>query len=540
MSNNYKKRVAAQTAQNREQKKFEKKFHDTKANRVKNIMAYILAFLMLLWTIASVLGVIAFGRTNEKSNTVVASAASAPDDNNYDDYFPNSTFLGGLGDYANYMGFPYSFLPYGFGDHSYNMYTFNGVTVTLNNGGTLTFNGVSTTHFEFVLCHKDDTHVSLVSGQSYYFYIGNNTDVAAADLVICYIDNTGRDVYHNMTRGPLVWSSTYTFHHIFMRMHPGTTFNNLLLYPSLLRGTTAQLKALDKNAGSKYYTMPLQYGYYYGFNAGVDSGYERGINYALSRYMSSFFYNSKLYIRPSQSNGSFPFVEHSLSYTDKGIDIKSALLEASAQHATNLSGYDGSMEIAFVLDEPININTLGNSLSFNQFANVSGLLKFYCSSFTNTIGNLPGSVYASIFTNGAYKFKSIEDEDVPIYYFVLAVTFDDFNSTYYVTDRNDKANNSYQYGYDKGYESGFNKGKLDNSLYEDGYKNGYAIGYDKGVIEADNNPYSFTKLFSAVLDVPVRVFTSLFDFNVLGVNLSSFFFSLLSVCFVLVVIKLLI
>lgn len=537
MSNNYKKRIAAQTAQSKEQKKFEKKFHDTKSSRVKNIMAYVLAFLMILWTIASVLGVIAFGRTNEKPNTIVASAASAPDDDNYDDSFPNSTFAGRLGDYANYMGFPYSFLPDNFDDVSNNRYTFNGLTVSLNNGGTLTFNGVSTTQFEFVLCHRDDNQFNLVSGQSYYFYIGNNTVLPLSDLVICYINN-GAPVYHSMYYGPLVWSSNYSLRHIFIRMQPGTSFDNVILYPSLLRGTTAQLNALDKNAGSKYYTMPLQYGYYYGFNAGVDSGYESGFEDALQRIKSSFFINSSLYIRPSQSYGSFDFVEYSFNYIDKGIDIRSGLLAANTYFTNNVTGYSGALEIAFVLYEPINANILADSLTFNQFTNVGGFLRFYDRSFANTTGSLPNSRYSGIFSNGSYTFIN-NVIDVPIYYFVLSVTFADFNSTYRVTDRNSVTNNAYQYGYDKGYESGFNKGKLDNTVYDDGYKTGYAIGYDKGVMEADNNPYTFTKLFSAVLDVPVRVFTSLFDFNVLGVNLSAFFFSLLSVCFVLVVIKLL-
>lgn len=78
-----------------------------------------------------------------------------------------------------------------------------------------------------------------------------------------------------------------------------------------------------------------------------------------------------------------------------------------------------------------------------------------------------------------------------------------------------------------------------NSNYEEGKKVGYNNGYNKGFNDgvANANNYSFEGLLSAVFDVPIRTFTSLFDFDLLGVNLASFFFSLLTACVIIAVIR---
>ena len=76
----------------------------------------------------------------------------------------------------------------------------------------------------------------------------------------------------------------------------------------------------------------------------------------------------------------------------------------------------------------------------------------------------------------------------------------------------------------------------DTSLYYSGYNVGYENGYTNGV--AESNEYSFAGLLGAVIDVPVKTFTSLFNFEILGVNLSSFFYALLTVATILTIVKL--
>lgn len=72
--------------------------------------------------------------------------------------------------------------------------------------------------------------------------------------------------------------------------------------------------------------------------------------------------------------------------------------------------------------------------------------------------------------------------------------------------------------------------------YMTSYAREFVQGYNYGVEQA--NVYTFEKLLTNVIDVPIRAFTSLFEFDILGVNLAGFFFGLLSVCAVIAVIKL--
>lgn len=107
-----------------------------------------------------------------------------------------------------------------------------------------------------------------------------------------------------------------------------------------------------------------------------------------------------------------------------------------------------------------------------------------------------------------------------------------FSATTYIKSYNfvsSYVENAHNAGYNEGYELGVRNG------FESGRSQGYDAGYAKGV--ADSNEYTWNGLIGSVIDVPVQAFTSLFNFEILGVNMASFFFALLSVCIVLVVIK---
>lgn len=79
------------------------------------------------------------------------------------------------------------------------------------------------------------------------------------------------------------------------------------------------------------------------------------------------------------------------------------------------------------------------------------------------------------------------------------------------------------YGNDK-----FEQGK------NEGYSSGYSFGYDAGVNAGKN--YSFLSLMSSVVDAPVKAFTGLLNFEVLGFNMAGFVISLLSVALLLKII----
>lgn len=111
--------------------------------------------------------------------------------------------------------------------------------------------------------------------------------------------------------------------------------------------------------------------------------------------------------------------------------------------------------------------------------------------------------------------------------------------TYYFEDAFNLTDNQYyKQGYDAGKLDGLEQGET--SGYTDGFEAGKNEGYWDGYEQAIENDdrYNFTNLIASVIDVPVKTFTSLFNFEILGVNLSGFFLGLLTCCIVIGVIRL--
>lgn len=96
-------------------------------------------------------------------------------------------------------------------------------------------------------------------------------------------------------------------------------------------------------------------------------------------------------------------------------------------------------------------------------------------------------------------------------------------------------------GYDDGYEHGFAEGQsnyirdtLPGQL-EGSYNNGHSVGFSDGLNSASE--YSFMSLMSSVVDAPLNVFTSMFNFEILGVDISGFLLSLFTLALVVTVTK---
>lgn len=78
------------------------------------------------------------------------------------------------------------------------------------------------------------------------------------------------------------------------------------------------------------------------------------------------------------------------------------------------------------------------------------------------------------------------------------------------------------------------------TVYDNAYNNGYNKGFFEGSAgtDGDTPAPTFFNLISAVIDAPIQAFTSLFNFDLLGVNLTSFFLALLSVAVFIAIIRL--
>lgn len=106
----------------------------------------------------------------------------------------------------------------------------------------------------------------------------------------------------------------------------------------------------------------------------------------------------------------------------------------------------------------------------------------------------------------------------------LCVTGDDYTSGYNAGFGAGKET-SYNNGYNDGYSSG----------RKVGYDDGYNTGYSKGIIAAGD--YTFLSLMTSVVDAPVKAFMGLLDFEILGVNISGFILTLLSLALLLKIIS---
>ena len=111
------------------------------------------------------------------------------------------------------------------------------------------------------------------------------------------------------------------------------------------------------------------------------------------------------------------------------------------------------------------------------------------------------------------------------------------NRIYYFTSSFDD-NDYYNEGYKAGIDEGFNKGE--DIGYQNGYNAGETIGYGKGYNAGveHGSDYSFMGLIGAVIDAPVSAFTSLLNFELLGVNILGFISGLLTLALIIFIIKL--
>ena len=112
------------------------------------------------------------------------------------------------------------------------------------------------------------------------------------------------------------------------------------------------------------------------------------------------------------------------------------------------------------------------------------------------------------------------------------------DSTVYFKNLDD--NQLFQNGFNQGYQQGYVTGNSDgyNNGYSvgktDGTDIGYSSGYNDGLLSA--NDYSFLQLFTSVVQAPVDIFKSMFDFEILGFNLSHFLTALFSVGLIIAIV----
>ena len=95
----------------------------------------------------------------------------------------------------------------------------------------------------------------------------------------------------------------------------------------------------------------------------------------------------------------------------------------------------------------------------------------------------------------------------------------------------------YKEGYVNGYFDGTNTEFSDvkKESYREGYGEGYLWGKKEGLELSQKGDW--TNLMTAVVEAPVNTFQSLFNFEVLGLDMRAAFGSMLAICVLLIIIK---
>lgn len=179
---------------------------------------------------------------------------------------------------------------------------------------------------------------------------------------------------------------------------------------------------------------------------------------------------------------------------------------------TNYRGSDSS--------NPYLYNYLRYFDSNNNYLNISFPI-FY---LTNNNNNFP--ILATSYSNNLTFVESLTSILPIVYntrtYFLSALTENDINQS------------SYDLGVSAGYIDGFKNGV--NSVDTQSYiEQGKIIGYNQGVESVQK--YTFFSLISAAVDAPVKAFTGLFDYEILGTNVKTFILSLLTLAIVLIALR---
>lgn len=124
------------------------------------------------------------------------------------------------------------------------------------------------------------------------------------------------------------------------------------------------------------------------------------------------------------------------------------------------------------------------------------------------------------------------------YYWYLALyTVSNASSDRYNEGYADGEVVGYENGYRAGDADGYNRGYAlgEQYGYNVGQQDGYSTGYNDGL--ENGSGITWTGLFTSAIEVPVNVLQGILNFEILGVNLWSFFGAIVALCVVLIVVK---
>lgn len=271
---------------------------------------------------------------------------------------------------------------------------------------------------------------------------------------------------------------------------------------------------------------------------------------------SIYRYTSNRYLPNTRSDGSYVTLFSNFMFTIKKVSSNSLTFNVSGSSVIDdaLTKYTGLEEVALTSNEAsfYLLMTEETGSSTYQF-----YINFYVSS--NNIVEFIPNIYklqewyswdpVNYIGGNHIRYYDINDNyldiSVTCWFKPVGVYADASDTPFGMTDRlyyfTNELSESQQYksGYNAGYSGGFAEGET--SGYGKGYSAGNRVGYNNGYNAGANaaNQYTFTNLVSSFVDVPVQTFIGLFNFELLGVNLAGFFTGLMTLAFIITIVRLL-
>lgn len=480
----------------------------------QKIMIYVLAAFIIFWNIASVLGLIAFFRTNNSNENITALAA----ENSGNIQVPyvedriSLPFLDGaiVSTKESIRGETSSTIV----NVALTRWNFNSTVSALAGFGRFTF------PVQFVGNVNTGTNVSSTGLNIGYVWVSSSSMSSRADCVCA-------QSYNNIVVNGVPQYTT-----IYFNFNRGTTNDednisliNWLYANCTLSYAPASAYQSDDSDTSSWYNIstfafkPINSSSTYLYDTYSEELVTLSIDDLLGYKMSFNAYSSLsdfTFKRPRMV---------AFMYSNTVNDFTNVIPLGYVLKLKNISGttkgFVADIRYFKVVDsELVDVGTL--SLGFGFYTEPATFVFPY---IHRTIGESMWDLVPDIgddYLIGTYSFHSANN---------CAYFLNSTDELQYWIDQYNALLRNYNTAYSKGESAGYENG------YNIGYGVGESVGYNKGL--SSSNAYSFNSLLSAVLDVPVNTFTSLFNFDLLGVNLANFFLSLLTVCVIITVVRLL-
>lgn len=438
----------------------------------------------------------------------------------------------------------------------------------VQNYGTLDFNNVA---------NEDNLSIIELSGsvpiQTNSFtvpQVGNQNPTNAnayirtnlSNQTSCFIltttgDSSSRSAIYGRFSSELQWTSTYTF---VIKYSAESTDSNVPLFFKLYRPTNAidvnlnNAELVDSSNGiiTRRFTMSINYNNYTSFWL----WWNAPINSTIKFYSLEF------------NNSNFNLSDYDLGYQQGVIDGSTSVQDTLELGIFKGATADITVQYNFTNDvifSNVIPDTYYNAIGFTSFVDEDTNGSFFrvdiklnfkypwlfsqypiFMSSDNSIGQNAifitdtGERYSATTStefNYENRFIPVDGQESLNNSIIVAMEFSFYQQSGYARYLNsysgatlDSYNKGLQAGKDLGYQTGFIKGE------SAGYNNGYNAGYNKGKEVAGD--YSFFGLISAVIEVPINAITNLFNFEVFGYNLTSFFLFLFTLAICLTVLKL--